>query len=91
MNEHKWECRTKVRFGKEAVKKYLPEMLEELSMQGKIVMLGYGSGSLKKNGAYDDVMAVLKDFGCKVIEFSNRGQSSRRHIRRTYAWINSRL
>lgn len=70
MNEHKWECRTKVRFGKEAVKKYLPEMLEELSMQGKTVMLGYGSGSVKKNGAYDDVMAVLKDFGCKVIEFS---------------------
>lgn len=70
MNEHRWECRTKVRFGKDAVKKYLPEMLEELSMHGKTVLLGYGGGSIKKNGAYDDVKSVLIDYSCKIIEFS---------------------
>ena len=47
MNGHKWECRTQVRFGEEAVKKHLPEMLEKQGIRGKAVLLGYGGGSIK--------------------------------------------
>ena len=33
-------------------------------------MVGYGGGSAKKNGAYDDVIRVLEQTGCRIIEFS---------------------
>lgn len=70
MNSHKWECCTKVRFGKDAVKNSLAVMIDMFAIPGKAVMLGYGGGSIKKNGAYDDVMAVLDDMGLRVVEFS---------------------
>lgn len=70
MNSHKWECRTKVRFGENAVKNHLADMLKEFATPGKPVLLGYGGGSVKKNGAYDDVTAVLKEEGYDFIEFS---------------------
>ena len=70
MNEHKWECRTKVRFGEKAVTKYLEEMVTEFAIPGKPVMMVYGGGSIKKNGAYDDVCDVLNKLNCKIVEFS---------------------
>lgn len=69
MYSHKWECRTKVRFGENSVKEYLPELINEFAIPGKKVMLGYGGGSIKKNGAYDDVMSVLNNLGLEVVEF----------------------
>ena len=69
MNSHKWECRTKVRFGENSVKEYLPQLIKEFAIPGKKVMLGYGGGSIKKNGAYDDVMSVLNDLDLEVVEF----------------------
>ena len=55
-------------FGKDVVAEHLPKLAAQY---GENVLLCYGGGSVKKNGAYDDVMAVLKDAGKKVTEFSN--------------------
>ena len=55
-------------FGKDVVAEHLPKLAAQY---GENVLLCYGGGSVKKNGAYDDVMAVLKAAGKKVTEFSN--------------------
>ena len=47
---------TKLYFGKDA----LDGLNEELKKYGKNVLLIYGGGSIKKNGIYDKVVAVLK-------------------------------
>ena len=41
---------------------------DELSKYGPTVMLCYGSGSIKKNGIYDQVMDILKASGKTVVE-----------------------
>ena len=53
---------TKLYFGKDA----LDGLNEELPKHGKNVLLVYGGGSIKKNGIYDKVIAILKANG-KVI------------------------
>ena len=53
---------TKLYFGKDA----LDGLNEELPKYGKNVLLVYGGGSIKKNGIYDKVIAILKANG-KVI------------------------
>ena len=55
---------TKLYFGEGSVK-YLKE---ELPKYGKNVVLVYGGGSIKKNGIYDKVVAVLKDCGKQIFE-----------------------
>lgn len=55
---------TKLYFGKEA----LGGLKEELPKYGKNVLLVYGGGSIKKNGIYDSVLAVLKECGKNVFE-----------------------
>ncbi len=47
---------TKLYFGKDA----LDGLNEELPKYGKNVLLVYGGGSIKKNGIYDKVVAILK-------------------------------
>lgn len=47
---------TKLYFGEDSLK-YLNE---ELPKYGKTVQLIYGGGSIKKNGIYDQVIAILK-------------------------------
>lgn len=47
---------TKLYFGEKA----LENLGAELRKYGKNVVLIYGGGSIKKNGIYDDVMAILK-------------------------------
>ena len=49
---------TVLKFG-EGVIKDLPKVLKEY---GKNVLLTYGGGSIKKNGLYDEIMNLLKDF-----------------------------
>ena len=63
MNGFRWECRTKVRFGQGCVKEYLAQFVKEFAMPGRNVMIGYGGGSIKRNGAYDDVVSVLESLG----------------------------
>ena len=55
---------TRLYFGDESLK-YLRD---ELKKYGPTVMLCYGGGSIKRNGIYDDVMAILKEAGKTVIE-----------------------
>ena len=55
---------TKLYFGDEAQK----NLVEALSNFGKKVLLTYGSGSIKRNGIYDDVIAALAAAGKEVVE-----------------------
>lgn len=55
---------TKLYFGKSAI----DGLNEELPKYGKNVLLVYGGGSIKKNGIYDKVTALLKANGKTVYE-----------------------
>lgn len=55
---------TKLYFGENA----LANLYGELEKYGKNVLLVYGSGSIKKYGIYDEVVAVLNDCGKTIIE-----------------------
>lgn len=57
---------TTIHFGKDSLSK----LKDELANYGDTVMLAYGRNAIKKNGLYDQVMAILKDAGKKVIELS---------------------
>ncbi|MBQ6151108.1 MAG: iron-containing alcohol dehydrogenase [Mogibacterium sp.] len=63
MKDFSWECRTKVEFGKGCVKEHLAHLVEEFALPGRSIMIGYGGGSVKRNGAYDDVISVLESLG----------------------------
>ena len=67
MNNFIFENKTKVYFGKGGVKEYLGSLLGNY---GETVMLAYGGGSIKRNGAYDDVTAALREAGNEVVELS---------------------
>ncbi|WP_010234788.1 iron-containing alcohol dehydrogenase [Clostridium arbusti] len=66
MNNFIFENATKTYLGRGCVKEYLANAL---SGYGDNVMLAYGSGSIKQNGIYDEVMEVLNAAGKNVIEF----------------------
>lgn len=53
---------TRLYFGKDS----LDCLKGELDKYGKNVVLIYGGGSIKKNGIYDKVTAILKDCGKNV-------------------------
>ena len=55
---------TKLYFGKNA----LEGLKRELAKYGKNVLLVYGGGSIKRNGIYDKVTAILKECGKTVAE-----------------------
>ncbi len=55
---------TKLYFGKDA----LNGLKEELPKYGKNVLLVYGGGSIKRNGIYDRVIALLKECGKEIFE-----------------------
>lgn len=55
---------TKLYFGKNA----LDGLNEELPKYGRNVLLVYGGGSIKKNGIYDKVVAILKATGKNIFE-----------------------
>ncbi|MCC8013747.1 MAG: iron-containing alcohol dehydrogenase [Eubacterium sp.] len=57
---------TKLYFGENS----LGYLASELKKYGKNIILVYGGGSVKKNGIYDEVMAVLKAEGKDVAEIS---------------------
>ncbi|MGM9538289.1 MAG: iron-containing alcohol dehydrogenase [Candidatus Onthomonas sp.] len=55
---------TRLHFGPDA----LQRLNEELPKYGPRVLLAYGGGSIKRNGIYDQVMALLRANGKTVIE-----------------------
>ena len=58
MDNFNFHAYTEMLFGKGEIKN-LPEAL---SRHGKNVLLVYGGGSIKKNGIYDSIQNLLKDF-----------------------------
>ena len=58
MNNFRFNAYTDIRFGKNQVEA-LPELIAPL---GKKVLMVYGSSSIRKNGLYDKVKALLADF-----------------------------
>lgn len=66
MNNFVYENKTKVIFGKGGVKQQLGGLL---GRYGDTVMLAYGGGSIKRNGVYDEVLAILHEAGKRVVEF----------------------
>ena len=56
---------TKLYFGEESLNK----LKDELANFGPVVLLNYGSGSVKRNGIYDQVVAILREGG-KTIKWS---------------------
>lgn len=55
---------TKLYFGSES----LDYLKDELKNYGSKVILAYGGGSIKKNGIYDQVLAILREAGKTVVE-----------------------
>ncbi|THE10005.1 iron-containing alcohol dehydrogenase [Bacillus timonensis] len=55
---------TKLIFGKGQVQ----ELKNEIPQYGKKVLLVYGGGSIKRNGLYDQVIALLAEIGAEVHE-----------------------
>lgn len=55
---------TKLYFGEDS----LSFLKDELKGYGKNVVLIYGGGSIKKNGIYDSVIAILKECGKNIAE-----------------------
>ena len=57
---------TKLYFGDNSIS----FLKDELKKYGENVLLVYGGGSIKKNGIYDEVVAILKDAGKNIAEVS---------------------
>ena len=63
MRDFSWECRTRVKFGKGCVREHLADFVREFALPGRNIMIGYGGGAVKRNGAYDDAVSVLETLG----------------------------
>ncbi|MBE6846019.1 MAG: iron-containing alcohol dehydrogenase [Ruminococcus sp.] len=57
---------TKIYFGKNS----LDNLAGELANYGENILLVYGKSSIKKNGLYDKIMAILSDCDKNVVELS---------------------
>ena len=53
---------TKLYFGEES----LNYLKDEMKNYGQNVLFVYGGGSIKKNGLYDEIIAILKECGKNV-------------------------
>lgn len=67
MNNFVFENSSKVYFGKGCVKEYLSCLL---SHYGNTIMLCYGGGSIKKNGVYDEITAILEKQNKTIVELN---------------------
>ena len=67
MNDFTYSYPMKVYFGEGAAKKAIAA---ELGRFGKVVMLAYGGGSIKKSGVYEEIKTLLLDAGKEIVEFS---------------------
>ena len=66
MNNFIFQNSTKVFFGQGCVREYLACLIKGADT----VLLAYGGGSIKSNGVYDEVTAILQRAGKRVLEFS---------------------
>ena len=57
---------TKLYFGDES----LNFLKDELKGYGPVVLLNYGSGSVKSNGIYDQVIAIMKEDITEILKES---------------------
>lgn len=67
MNKFTFSYPTKVYFGEGSAAQAFSA---ELGKAGETVMLAFGGGSVKKNGVYDEMKAMLTQAGKKVVDFS---------------------
>ncbi|MDO4338767.1 MAG: iron-containing alcohol dehydrogenase [Eubacteriales bacterium] len=67
MNKFTFSYPTRVYFGEGSAAQAFQA---ELGKVGETVMLAYGGGSIKKNGVYDEMKALLTQAGKKVVDFS---------------------
>ena len=67
MDKFTYSYPTKVYFGAGCAAQALKQ---ELPNTGKPVLLAYGGGSVKKNGVYDEMTALLAQAGKEIVEFS---------------------
>nr|AFN84559.1 NADH-dependent butanol dehydrogenase A [uncultured bacterium scaffold00090] len=67
MNKFIFSYPTKVYFGEGSAQQ---AFAAELGRIGETVMLAYGSGSVKKNGVYDEIKLLLEGAGKKIVDFS---------------------
>lgn len=67
MEKFTYSYPTKVYFGAGCAAQ---ELKQELPKTGKTVLLAYGGGSVKKNGVYDELTALLAQAGKEIVEFS---------------------
>ncbi|MBO5070632.1 MAG: iron-containing alcohol dehydrogenase [Roseburia sp.] len=67
MNKFTFSYPTKVYFGEGSAAQ---AFAAEIGKVGENVMLAYGGGSVKKNGVYDEMKALLSQAGKKVVDFS---------------------
>lgn len=60
-----YENKTKVFFGRGCVKEFLTCLIKDYDT----ILIGYGQGSVKRNGIYDEVLGILMKEGKNVVEF----------------------
>ncbi|MBR1713166.1 MAG: iron-containing alcohol dehydrogenase [Alloprevotella sp.] len=66
LGNFKYSNPTKLYFGEDS----LSSLREELGNYGPTVLLTYGGGSIKRNGIYEQVTAILGEAGKHVVELS---------------------
>ncbi|MEK4700863.1 iron-containing alcohol dehydrogenase [Solibacillus sp. FSL R7-0668] len=66
MNKFSFYNPVKIHFGKGSI----DYLRKELPQYGKNILMVYGGGSIKANGVYDDIMAILNDLNCHVFELA---------------------
>lgn len=66
MHNFDYSIKTTVHFGKGQIEK----LGQEIKKHSDSVLLVYGRGSVKKNGAYDDTVNQLKEHGIRFVELS---------------------
>lgn len=67
MNKFTFSYPTRIYFGEGSATQALGA---ELGKVGETVMLAFGGGSVKKNGVYDEMKALLEQASKKVVDFS---------------------
>lgn len=66
MKDFVYSYPVKVYFGTDAAQKAIAQ---EMGRYGKRVMLAYGGGSIRENGTYDAVAAMLREVGKEIVDF----------------------